>query len=206
MMKRYPFLSVFVLCATVFLFAGCTENESSKNKNATANKSKYFSVAIMQDGKFIPVINHSVKIRRAPFKIVLNLAEGNDGVLVNASFSPDSYKAAKSGKPFGQILGFTDTGLADHTFNKNESVIINDMAPNYWYYNNAEDHRFNNVIKRWNFILCERNISQFYYNNIFVPVNKFTGTSLYLVFAKGDYDKEYKFIEKQREFLRIRFR
>lgn len=125
---------------------------------------KFFTYRILQDGVEVPVKKNSVKLNKKPFVIEFHFSSPL-GIFVSASFSNESYKASKSKKTFGEIPGFKATGMAESDFNKDHEILVNDEAPNYWYYENDKSNRFDEVSQQNGDIVCTRTIEQFYLVN-----------------------------------------
>lgn len=168
---------------------------------------EYFEVGIEQDGELVTINNHQVTLQKKPFTIILYLRQP-DGILVNASFAPESFESARSGKPLKEIVGFTDLGMAEDIFNPQAMLIIAAQSPHFWYYANDANHRFNNVTRKKGFI-CRRIIANIMYQGTkkFVPVKDIPEDTLYLVFMRTEWTQDFsQQIEKQRDYVKVIFR
>jgi hypothetical protein len=166
-----------------------------------------FSVSIEQDGVTVPPKDHVVRIRKDTFGIVVRFPVP-DEILVNASFNPASFDAARDGKPFKEIPGFFDLGMAEGTFNEGLFLFVSDHAPNAWYYKNENDHRFDSVTLDAGIITCRRTIARviFQDSDKAVAVKDLTRTGLYLVFMHTEWTADYsEQIETRRDYLEIVF-
>lgn len=173
------------------------------------NPSPYFSVGFSQDGKIIPVVNHQVTLAKKPFSILLYLKQP-DGILVNASFAPQSFKQAQAGAPLAEIQGFSDLGMAEEPFNPKTLLMISAIAPHYWYYDHDAHHRFNHVTPEHNMLVCERIVGQIMdrdASKTLRSIRAIQENTLYLVFMKTEWTPDFRQQhEKQREFIQILFR
>ena len=77
------------------LLAGCPNSGGPAVVAGKLEQGEFFAVAIEQDGKAVPVRDHQVRLKRKAFAIVLAFGR-LDGVMVNASFSPRLYEAARA--------------------------------------------------------------------------------------------------------------
>ena len=171
----------------------------------------YFSVSIQQDGKIIPIKDHTVRLKKKPFTILLYFPKIDDiNIYVNASRSSESYNAARQGKPMEEIPGFHEKfGMAEYRFNRERTLMLSKSAPHYWYYSKDDDHRFDEVYPKDGKWLCRRiaaNIMNRDTKRDYKNIENFDGNRLYMVFLKGKYTKDYSnIIENQREYLEIDF-
>lgn len=157
----------------------------------------------------IPVADHQVRLAKQPFTIVLYLRQP-DGILVNASFDPQSFTQARNGTPFADIAGFADLGMAEEPFNPKTLLMTSNRAPHYWYYEHDANHRFNQVTARQNILICERIVGQIMYRDTskkMTSIRQIQEDALYLVFMKTEWTSDFRQQhERQREFIQILFR
>jgi hypothetical protein len=169
---------------------------------------KYFEVGIEQDGKLVPIENYQVILQKKPFTIILYLKQP-DGILVNASFTPESFESARAGKPMKEIVGFTDLGMAEDIFNPQAMIIITSRSPHFWYYAHDAEHRFNDVAKKEGILICRRIIANVLYKDTtraLEQIKNIPEDTLYLVFMRTEWTKDFsQQIEKQREYVKIIF-
>ncbi len=149
-----------------------------------------FTVHIVQDGKEISQAGGVSLLKKEPFTLVFEL-DTPIAILVNASFNNASYQAAKQGLPLESVQGFTETGMAEGTFNSEKDIMVNDMAPSYWYYDGPKDHRFDSVAVKDGHYTYYRTIANTYEvkNHKAKPIRK-VGDPLNLVFAVFDWSGE----------------
>ena len=173
------------------------------------NAAKYFDVGIQQDGKAIPINNHQASLQKKPFTLVFYLKQP-DGILINAAVTPASFDRAQAGKPFEDIPGFSDLGMAEETFNPKVMLILSEHAPHYWYYENEANHRFNAVKREEGIFVCERIVANVLYREPtpkFVALKDMPDNALYLVFMRTEWTQDFRQqLERQREYVKIMFR
>ena len=133
-----------------------------------------------------------------------------DNILINASYDPETYISSLEGKNINEIKGFHDTGIADSLFNKDKYLIIHNNAPNFWHYTNKNDHRFSNIVKMNNKIICRREISQIMNLNneerIVTEIKNLDQKIIYLVIIKAEWNQSFDSrIEMKRYNLKLIF-
>ena len=199
------FLKIFIALFSILLSAVAAFGQTPRYPVVE----KYFAIGFQQDGKVIPVENQQVILKKKTFTIILYFTQP-EGVLVNASFYPKSFEQARMGIPLKDIAGFSDLGMAEEAFNPKTLLMLSSEAPHYWYYHNATDHRFNDVIQQDGKLLCRRIIAQVMYRDNsrrLVPVRDIRENELYLVFMKTEWTNDFsQQIEKQRDVVKIIFR
>lgn len=156
------------------------------------------SIYFMQDGKRIDVQSNKVTLAKKPFDIMV-VTPKDTNLLVNASFIADSYKAAKKGAAHSAIPGFTALGMAEGINNADNELLIDNIAPMYWYYDSDADMRYNAATISGGVLTGTRTVKQFYIvtpvsgKGIIVPVAE-VADPLYLVFAEhGHYSNKNAF-------------
>jgi hypothetical protein len=197
-------VSLLILTMVLLNFASYTSGQNI----SPLEPGKYFAVGIEQGGKLIPVTNHQVSLQKQSFSIVLFLKQP-DGILVNASLTAESFEGARTGKPFKEIRGFTDLGMAEDIFNPQAMLILAEQSPHYWYYESDANHRFNEVTREQGVIICKRIVANLLYRDTtreYVSMRDIRENDLYLVFMKTEWTQDFsQQLEQQREYLHIRF-
>lgn len=166
---------------------------------------KEFTVKIFQNGKSITIKKNTVKLQKKPFDIVFEMSEPM-GILVNGSFDSTTFKNAKKGKPKSELLGFSNTGMAEGLLNKEKEIFISNDAPNYWHYKNKKNNRFNAISKIDGKIICTRTIEKIWEveNEKEILIENIKD-KLYLVFIIYKMEN-YEEVEIQRHYIRIKWR
>ena|ERR1051326_2613193 len=185
-----------LLCLSLFvlLFSG------------TEPVKRSFTYRILQDGVEVPLKKNSVTLRKKPFVIEFTIP-GPLAIFVNASLSDKSYRIAKTKKPYTAIPGFTETGMAESNFNSEKEIMLNDAAPNYWFYENENQHRFDNVKPGTGNFVCSRTVEKFYDvgQKKTLKLEQMTGP-LYLIFLVKQAGKSQEDEKQlQRECLKIKW-
>lgn len=195
-------MKLYCLFIIIFLLNLAT-NITAKPLGDLSNKYD-FKISIEQNNKEVLITNGVCRLKKQPFTIVIKLSEPN-GVLVNASFQNTSFIKASEKRPLEEIPGFSETGLADKKGNEDKDVMLAFDGPNYWYYSNTTDHRFDEIKQENSWWVCKRQITNFYdiKTEKRTPVSKVI-KDLYLVFLSSEYDFDLeKHIEIKRDFLQI---
>ena len=166
-----------------------------------------FAVGFEQSGRFIPVINHQVTLQKKSFTVVVFFRQPDD-ILVNASLTTESFDAAKAGAALSAIPGFANLGMAEESFNPRTLLILSKDSPHYWYYQDENDHRFNDIIPKDGQLICRRLITQVTASGQKQPsiVKELPGDTLYFVFLKTSWTNDFsKQIEQQRDYVKVNF-
>ena len=169
---------------------------------------QHFMISIEQDGAAVDIVNNRAYLEKKPFAIVVTMANP-DSVFVSASISPKSFESACSGMRVDEISGFSEEGITEELFNREQVLVLSDHSPNFWQYTNENEHRFSEVSSEQGAIRCKRVIS--YIQDLDskrekMQLSDFKGRHLYLVFMKLEWNKDYsKKIEKKRVCLELVF-
>lgn len=165
-----------------------------------------FHVYFRQNGKDIVPKKNTVTLIPAEFDIIIEFKNPN-GVHISCSFEKTTYKMAAKGNHLNELPGFTAIGMADYKFNPEQQIMIKDSSANYWFYDNEDEHRFNNVTVTENKIIGTRTIS-----NVYMVDTKETiqlsdiSDDMYLVFlsyTQTDYKSEK--VEVHREYYKLKW-
>jgi hypothetical protein len=81
-----------------------------------------FGLEIEQDGVSVPVTDHEVYLRRAPFAILLHSPD-QKGALLSARFEPELYDLARGGGDFGPAFR-RDITVADSAANADQTLYL----------------------------------------------------------------------------------
>jgi hypothetical protein len=153
-----------------------------------------FSLVVNQGGKKVHSEDQVYLLERKPF--VLQMAARNvEGFLVGATFDRDVYMSA-IGEGDLEVSWFVETGMAEGLFNVEQSILISNDAPSYWYYDKKDDHRFDRDTKGiptdW---IAVRTIKQFVdlLNEKTVQVEDYKD-SIFLFIYKPEYDDDYTMV------------
>lgn len=196
------------LCAVSLLLVALVSGLPAAAQQILSRTGPYFGIGFEQDGQAVPIIDHEVTLARAPFTIVLTFP-GQEGVLVNASAAPETFKAAQAGKPLAELPGFSDLGMAEEAFNPRALLMLSAFAPHFWYYAHEGEHRFNDVVQQPNTIICRRIVATIMRRDEskqMMAIRDSTEPYLYLVFVKTEWNAEYtQQFEKQRDYVKLTF-
>lgn len=126
------------------------------------------ALAIEQDGRVVPIVQHEARILRRPFTLVVRIRGGGRaamlgtevGVRLNASFDPRVFDLAVAGKPMpvadGEPFG---GGSAMAEYEKPEpTLFLADGGSHFWYWKSDDDNRCASVAREGDDILCRRPI------------------------------------------------
>jgi len=165
---------------------------------------KDFHVWVEQDGKKINAANNELTIKKKEFTLFFDFSEPM-GILINASFNDQTYKSATEGNDIYELQGFKETGMAENLNNPNKEILLAKNAPSYWFYDDMQTHRFDNVEKKNGKYICRRLIKNLYdIDNKKNIKAENVESPLYLVFISYKYEEDsYERIELKREMIKI---
>ncbi len=198
-MKRF----LYFILSLIITFYGC-----SSDNNIRKNALDIIDVSIEQGGNTVSIIDDTAEIRRTGFSLKFRFAQ-QDSILINASFQAETFNNAKEGLPLQDLAGFRSTGIAEELFNKDSVIYVSNDSPNFWYYTDDSDNRFNNVLKNENGYLCTREI-----NGVIdlegsaekIDLIKIKQKEIFLVIIKSEWNEDYtKMIEKNRKIIKLKF-
>jgi hypothetical protein len=124
-------------------------------------ETKVFSLKIVQGGEEFTVKKSTIKLKKAAFAFLFEF-DAPMGIDINASFEPETYKNAKSGKPIGQLLGFTAKGMAENERNIDREILMSNKASCYWFYTDNKKNSFDETSQLNNKIICKRTVEKLY--------------------------------------------
>lgn len=105
-----------------------------------AQQNNGVSVVIKQNGKALALTNGVVHLKNTDFVFEVK-ANQTEGVFVAATYDKALYLSA-IGEAELDVPWFENTAMADDMYNPNKEIVISDELPNYWFYTNAKEHRF----------------------------------------------------------------
>ena len=189
--------TTIVLAATLLLSsAGCNDADNG------------FAVRIEQGGKPLPIRNHQVKLRKAPFAIFLRFAEPKDAAIVNVSFEPDSARQARDDVPFDQIAGFTGKQIPERRFNPDKVLHVHPTNYGYWNYFSQGSHKFDSVVRSGDLWVCRRTVVAFVAGDGGGPrkISQLPSSEIFLtVINIARPEDSRRRVEKARQFLKLVF-
>lgn len=157
-------------------------------------------VAIKQDGKVIQAVNGIYQLKKAPFAFEIT-ASSIEGFLIGATTDEEVYQSAVA--PFNpEVSWFQNTGLAEDLYNKSKELNLMDLAPSYWYYTDAKDHRFDkNPVGDFDQWTAKRSVKTFFdvMINQAIDIKNFD-ENVYLLMYEPEYDEYYDLIGKKNLF------
>jgi hypothetical protein len=205
MKPRHP---LRLLCL-LLLVAACDQREvrhaPADQASVTDLTNPYFAVAIQQDGRKVPIREHTVVLRREAFDVLVALPTPG-GVFVNASTSPDLARYARDNRR-------VDDRVALEAFSEEPSSILTlaDRGFAYWYYMGPGISKFTDVRvlghpQRGRTWVCKKSLTHWRDGNgPAVKLEHLSADQLYLVFVKADWEGQRR-VEQAHEWLRVVFR
>ncbi len=180
----------------------------SSDQNIKKIQEDTIDISIEQDGHLINIFDDTAEIRRTRFSIKFRFSKP-DTVFVHASFSPETFNNAKSGLPLNDLSGFKKTGIVEELFNRDSVIYLSLNSPNFWYYADDKEHKFNNVFKSEGKYLCTREISGIVDlddSGEKIDLLKIRKSEIFLVIIKSEWNEDYtKMMEKCRKVIKLKF-
>lgn len=130
--------STFILMAAVFcgmLLTACEPMTFGQPKDPV-----YFTLGVEQDGQKIPVNGHTVRIRRAPFRLVFAFQEMSS-MLVHASPTPEKAQALQAGRAVNDLFMY-NANVSEDLFNPHRTLYFGDDSYHNWLFLGEKIHRF----------------------------------------------------------------
>ncbi len=194
-------LCIIILCFSAFY--GC-----SPDKNIRNDVQNQIDISIEQGGNIINIVDDEAEIRRNAFSIKFKFTQP-ESILINASFQSETFNNAREGLPLSELAGFKNTGIAEELFNKDGVIYLSHDTPNFWYYAEDSDHRFNSILKSESGITCTREISgiaDLDGKGDKIDIIKIKQNEIFLVIIKSDWNEDYtRMIERSRKIIKLKF-
>ena len=106
-------------------------------------KSKMYEIEIWQNDHVVAIENGEVKLAKSPFQVRVKLKKGQDGVYMNASFSPDMYYQLADSEPIPDFQYISLKVFAEAPFNEDRELFIDHESFAYLFYDaEVEFNRF----------------------------------------------------------------
>ncbi len=196
---------LFMILVAVII-TGCNGKNISNNNPGHSNT--VINLQIVQNDREIEITDNTAELKRNSFSLIFKF-NVQDSLLVNASYTPDTFNKSKSGVPISQLSAFQGTAAAEELFNRNQSLFISDKTPGLWYFTSESDHRFNRATQTGSYYICQRDIKKIInldQENTETDIIDVTEDNIYLVFIKSRWNEDFtKRIELSRRVLRIKF-
>jgi hypothetical protein len=172
-----------------------------------------FEVALEQDGRAVPISNGEATLARRPFKLVIVTRDPRQGILMNVSFAPDLYDAARRGDRLEDEFG-PGTGMAEEQILRSRALMIAGRHAHHYLLVDPPEgtittNRYHEVKRAGSMYRCARLVESFEFigdeatehRKAKVSVGEVESDAIYLVFYLSDSEQR----EQQRriDFLRL---
>ncbi len=195
------------LIISVILLILCTGCSSTPEKSTKA-PFEHFLIAFEQDGTILPIENHQVNLRRAPF-VILVYFTAPDSLYVHASTERKTFDLAAGGSPVSELPGFKAEEIQENLFNSEKTLHLSETAPSFWKYTSETEHNFTEIKNETNVIVCRRTISSMTDHgrgDMVTPLEKIAPGTVFLSMIKMEWNEDYsKRIEKKRQYFILSF-
>ena len=198
---RHLIISALILLS---LSAGCSSTEERTSRAPF----EHFLVAFEQEGTILPVENHQVNLKRAPFAILVYFTEA-DSLYVHSSRSRTTFDLTAGGSPVAQLPGFKESEIQENLFNSEKTLYLSEKAPAFWKYTSEREHNFSSVKNENNVFVCRRDITSLTEQGnegTATPLEKISPGTFFLSMIKMEWNEDYsKRIEKKRQYFILSF-
>lgn len=161
-----------------------------------------FEVQFVQNGAEMDIEDGIVRMRRAPFSILLTM-EGTNGVYINAAWAYDE-RFIENNK-FDDLDGLYPKVMAEPSFNLDRELYLSPQNYSYWFYDkNLDWHRFNDVRVSNRKVMGEKVVENlvFVEDDRSIPVEEI-GSDLYLFFFAVEDEPNKGFRVRQRQYIKV---
>ena len=131
------------------------------NASFVTYPSHFFMAYVVQDGVRLPIDEHVVKVKRAPFKIVVDLPN-KQGVFVNLSYNKATFNRALRNDELINLPGFEETAIYEMWNNLDKNLLLAEKQPMYWFTESKSKSRFSNYEIINDRYICEREVNHIY--------------------------------------------
>jgi len=209
-MRRSATLAVAAGIALAALAAGCNGEGGkplvrpvSADSAVLRSPGGTFSVYVEQNGRLVAMSDHTVRVKKAPFTLVL-VFPALRGVLVNCSDQPGLFDQARTG---GAVTKMPPLGrqIEEAAGNPHHQVVLTEEAWHHWYIFADSAHKFESVTHKDDKYFCRRTVGTYLRPGAERGgIEQFEGNTLYFVFVKPAWSGSER-IEQDREYLKIVF-
>lgn len=197
---RHLIISVILF----ILFTGCT---STQDKSLKA-PFEHFLIAFEQDGTILPIENHQVNLRKAPFAVLVYFT-APDSLYIHASTERKTFDLAAGGSTVSELPGFEAGEIQENLFNSEKTLHLSETAPSFWKYTSKTEHNFSEIKNETNVIVCRRTIdtvTDHGRGDMVTPLEKISSGTVFLSMIKMEWNEDYsKRIEKKRQYFILSF-
>ena len=174
------------------------------NASFVTYPSHFFMAYVVQDGVRLPIDEHVVKVKKAPFEIVLDLPN-KQGVFVHVSYNKTTFNRALRNEDLTNLPGFEKTAIFELWNNPDKNLLLADNQPMYWFIESKSKARFSSYEIINDRHICERKVSNIYDVDTHERRDLSTMSSpVYVTFLKFDEQgKNYRYKEVMRHEFKI---
>lgn len=167
-------------------------------------KDKDYQVYIKQNNQIQMLKRGVFALERSAFSFQFRFSEPM-GIYINASYSSESYEAAKAGKDIKEIPGFSGQKHIFDQKNEEQELLVDNQDYSHYYFKDTSDHSFTGVNYYGEKITCERVISKIITNNGQEKAVNDLDKRIYIVIVHMEKNKNGQEEENKRSFFIIEF-
>jgi hypothetical protein len=163
-----------------------------------------FTVSLEQGGTVLAHSKREVRLRRAPFTIVLRSPD-LEGAYLHAAFDSELFDLARQGLPFGNLLRGAMT-VAESNKNADRLLFVDKNSLHVLDYTDKEWFYMEQVAPEGPGFRGRRTVEKLHYDGAEHPIAQAPARPLYLLVARGKFNKETGVIHtSEYEFFKLVF-
>jgi len=140
----------------ICLISGCTSEAPTELAYGQIN------VEIWQHGRPVIPRANTYELDKSSFDIRTEFSKPLK-LLVSADYRGNVYDQIQQGIMLENLDGFYISGMAEGLRNKERFMFLSDHVPSFWFYDDPEKNRCNEIIEQENHLICVRTINQVIY-------------------------------------------
>ena len=135
-------------------------DELAKLPTQEERKPKWFHVAIVQDGRILPVIKHCVRLTKKPFSVVV-ISKGPSEAGIHFTPVKSRFELALKGRSLPWSLGSVGSFSAEKSQNPDREIWIEyGTGSHYWYHKDDKESRYHERHRRGKMEIYVRHVKQ----------------------------------------------
>lgn len=173
-----------VLTLTLFLSACSNKQEPEELPFGKIN------VEIWQHGHPVAQTANTYELDKSSFDIRIEFSNRLE-LLVSADHEGNVYDQIQRGVKLENLDGFHISGMAEGLRNKERFVFLSKYVPSFWFYDDPEKNRCNEIIESENRMTCVRTINKVIYQgeDKSETMDEYSQSFIYMSLFTFNYDK-----------------
>lgn len=174
--------------ALAFVLSSAAAAQAPPARTAPAAAATELAVHLEQGGTRLAHTKREVRLRRAPFTIVLRSPDV-EGAYLHAAFDAELFDLARQGLPFGNLLRGAMT-VAESNKNADRLLFVDKTALHYLDYTDKTFFYMEEAVPEGKGFRGRRTVEKLFYDGGEHPIAQAPARPLYLLVARGRFNKE----------------